>query len=42
MTSKEGESVAFKDEVKLSDDPTIYVWLTKIESQMQFGLAHQL
>lgn len=26
----------------ISDDPTIYVWLTKIEQMMQMSLAHHL
>ena len=32
MYSREGEYVSFSDNVTISEDPTIYVWLTKIES----------
>jgi hypothetical protein len=39
MYSKEGEHVDFSNKIKISDDSTIYVWLTKIESQMQLSLA---
>lgn len=42
MYSREGEYVNFTDKVVISEDPTIYVWLTKIEAQMQISLAHHL
>lgn len=42
MYSREGEYVPFSNNVVISEDPTIYVWLTKIEQQMQVSLAHQL
>lgn len=42
MYSREGEYVHFSDKVVISEDPTIYVWLTKIEQQMQVSLAHHL
>ena len=45
MYSREGEYVPFaggKGQVIISEDPTIYVWLTKIEQQMQISLAHHL
>ena len=28
--------------VIISEDPTIYVWLTKVEEAMQASLAHEL
>ena len=31
MYSREGEYVNFTNNVRISEDPTIYVWLTKIE-----------
>jgi dynein heavy chain 1 len=31
MYSREGEYVSFSNNVTISEDPTIYVWLTKIE-----------
>lgn len=34
MFSREGEYVKFSTPVVISEDPTIYVWLAKIESQM--------
>ena len=34
MYSREGEYVSFTNKVIISEDPTIYVWLTKIEQQM--------
>lgn len=34
MYSREGEYVNFSKNIIISEDPTIYVWLTKIESQM--------
>ena len=42
MNSREGESVAFNKPVTISEDPTIYVWLTKIEQAMQVSLAMEL
>jgi hypothetical protein len=40
MYSREGEYVKFSKHVTISEDPTIYVWLAKIESAMQISLAH--
>lgn len=31
MNSREGERVSFEGSVKISDDPKINVWLTKVE-----------
>ena len=47
MYSREGEYVPFiggpqNGKVIISEDPTIYVWLTKIEQQMQISLAIHL
>jgi len=42
MNSREGESVAFNKPVVISEDPTIYVWLTKVEQAMQVSLAMEL
>ena len=47
MYSREGEYVPFAGgpsggKVIISEDPTIYVWLTKIEQQMQISLANHL
>ena len=42
MNSREGESVPFENVVKISDDPTINIWLTKVEDQMRLGLAVNL
>lgn len=42
MISREGEYVSFSKDIMISDDPTIYVWLTKIENSMQICLAHKL
>lgn len=42
MYSREGEYVKFSKEILISEDPTIYVWLTKVENSMQICLAHQL
>ena len=52
MYSREGEYVPFAlgsslhgitpGKVIISEDPTIYVWLTKIEQMMQTSLAHHL
>ena len=40
MYSREGEHVPFSAPVIVSEDPTIYVWLAKVESAMQMSLAH--
>jgi hypothetical protein len=42
MYSREGEYVQFAKPFLISEDPTIYVWLAKIESAMQMSLATQL
>lgn len=42
MFSREGEYVQFSNPIIVSEDPTIYVWLAKIEHAMQISLAHQL
>ena len=42
MNSREGETVAFNTLVNISEDSTIYNWLTKIEQSMQTSLAHEL
>jgi hypothetical protein len=42
MYSREGEYVKFSKKVIISEDPTIYVWLTKLENGMQITLAHSL
>ena len=42
MNSREGESVAMHKPVVISEDPTIYVWLTKVEECMQSSLALEL
>ena len=42
MNSREGESVGFYKPVTISEDPTIYVWLNKIEQAMQISLAMEL
>ena len=42
MNSKEGESVPFSKNVVISEDPTIYAWLNKIQNAMQVSLAVQL
>jgi hypothetical protein len=34
MVSREGEYVKWSKPVTISEDPTIYVWLKKIESAM--------
>ena len=39
MNSREGESVPFAKSVIISEDPTIYRWLTKTEEAMQIALA---
>jgi hypothetical protein len=42
MISREGEYVSFSKDILISEDPTIYVWLTKVENSMQISLAVQL
>ena len=42
MYSREGEYVPFASPVTISEDPTIYVWLTKVEQRMQASLAMHL
>jgi len=42
MNSREGESVKFSKSVKISDDPKINVWLSKVEDQMQLSIADNL
>ena len=42
MFSREGEHVLFSQNVKIQDDPTIYVWLNKLQNQMQASLAFHL
>jgi dynein heavy chain 1 len=39
MVSREGELVKFSERVLLSADPTIHVWLRKVEAAMQMCLA---
>ena len=42
MNSREGESVKFSKSVKISEDPKINVWLSKVEDQMQLSIADNL
>ena len=42
MNSREGERVAFHEAVVISEDATIYAWLTKVERAMQYALAMEL
>jgi dynein heavy chain 1 len=42
MRSRETEEVEFSSNIVISEDPTIYVWLTKIEQQMRLSLAENL
>ena len=42
FNSKEGEQVMFKDKIMMSDEPTIYQKLTKIEVCMQSTLANEV
>lgn len=42
MYSREGEYVQFNNNLKISDDSTIYVWLNAIEERMQSTLAIDL
>jgi dynein heavy chain 1 len=42
MYSREGEYVKFSKSIIISEDPTIYVWLAKIENMMQVSLSDTL
>ena len=42
MGSKEGEIVAFKAAVSISENPSINGWLTKVEEMMAISLKMQL
>lgn len=42
MMSREFEEVQFEKNIKISDDPVVYQWLSKIQEQMQFSLATKL
>lgn len=42
MTSREDEIVPFAKFVRISEDPAIHAWLTKVEDQMRASLAVQL
>jgi dynein heavy chain 1 len=42
MVSREGEQVAWSKPTIISEDPTIHVWLHKVESAMQTSLAELL
>ena len=42
MVSREGEQVGWSKPTIISEDPTIYVWLQKIEAAMQTSLAELL
>jgi dynein heavy chain 1 len=42
MVSREREEVKFETHIKISDDPIVYVWLSKIEEQMRISLATKL
>ena len=42
MISRENEEVPFSQQIVVTDDPTIYVWLGKIENQMRASLAESL
>lgn len=42
MNSREGEQVDFTTQIKISEDPTINVWLTKVETQMRYSLSKNL
>lgn len=42
MYSREGEHVPFKEQIKISTDPVIYVWLNKLQNMMQTSLADKL
>ena len=39
MNSREGDSVKLEEDIKISEDPKINIWLGKIEDQMRFSLA---
>ena len=34
MYSREGEHVSFKEQIKISTDPVIYIWLNKVQNMM--------
>ena len=42
MNSREGETVPFKESVNISEESTIYKWLTRVEEMMQSSLAYEL
>ena len=42
MVSREGEKVNFNKHVIISEDPTIYMWLNKVQNAMQVSLALEL
>lgn len=42
MLSREGEKVEFEDQVRISVDSTIHIWLGKIQEQMHLTLAKRL
>jgi len=42
MYSREGEYVKFSKQIIISEDPTIYIWLAKIENMMQVSLSDTL
>ena len=42
MVSREFEEVPFETTVKINENPIVYVWLTKIQEQMQMTLAKKL
>jgi dynein heavy chain 1 len=42
MCSKEGETVAYKNFVKIVEDPRINVWLGKVDNEMMNSLAVEL
>lgn len=42
MLSREGEKVEFDEQVRISVDSTIHVWLGKIQEQMHLTLAKRL
>lgn len=42
MSSREGEMVIFKDQVNITEDPKINIWLTKVDNEMRITLATYL
>jgi len=42
IISRESEEVKYETSIKITDDPTIYIWLGKIEEQMRLTLAIKL